>query len=180
MAYVELHYGPYLADGIVRHRIGRLRNLIEQLREKGNIIALCPSIHWDRLEIIIALRCVFRCRLSFLSQLNYKAFGDRHDPVLARAVQAVEDCVMQVGRVGPNIKVPGIYKETFNVPLHFGSGDIHFLTDMELIRVWNGDVEETSSGGGNSSDDSNNNVAELNKKFSNLGRKIQFGMDVIK
>lgn len=176
MAYIELHYGPYLANGIVRHRIGRLRNFIDYLREKGNIVALCPSIHWDRLEVIIALRCVFRCRLTFLSQLNFKVFGRHQDPVLERAIQAVEDCVTQVGRVGPNIKVPGIYKETFNIPLHFGSGDIHYESDLELIRVWNGDIEETSSGGGDSKDSNN---GSSNKKYSNYGRTIQFRLDVM-
>lgn len=175
MAYVELHYGPYLENGIVKHRTGRLQNLIECLKEKGNIIALCPSIHWDRLEVIIALRCVFRCRLTFLKQTNFKVFG-KNDPVLERAVQAVDDCVLQVGRVGPNIKVPGLYKETFNVPLHFGSGDIHFNEDFELTRVFNGDIEETSSAGGDSKD---SREGTSGKRYTGTGRTIHFGMSVL-
>ncbi|KAL0269112.1 UNVERIFIED_CONTAM: hypothetical protein PYX00_006947 [Menopon gallinae] len=124
MAYISLNYGPYSCNGTVKHRTSRLMNIVRYLQEKGNEVELRPTIHWDTLEIVISLRVAFKCRLTFLSQLDYRVFGMEHDPVFVRAIEAVEETLSRIGKTFPNIRVPGLYKEMFNIPLNFGAGAI--------------------------------------------------------
>ncbi|KAK6635781.1 hypothetical protein RUM44_001035 [Polyplax serrata] len=125
MAFIELHYGPYLESGIIKHRTNRLMNLVDYLQQKGHSVVLIPSIHFDTLEVVTALRVAFRCRITFLSQLNYNVFGKNHDPTFMKAIQAIDETLGRIGQVGPNIKVPGMYKGMFAISQDFGSGIIH-------------------------------------------------------
>lgn len=120
-----MHYGPYLEGGIIKHRTNRLVNLVRYLEKKGNTVELIPSIYYDTLEVVTGIRVAFRCRITFLSQLNYEVFGKSQDPIFMKAIEAIDETLGRIGHVGPNIKVPGVYKGMFNISQDFGSGIVH-------------------------------------------------------
>lgn len=145
MAFIEFHYGPYVEGGIIKHRKNRLINLANYLEKAGHSVDFCPSIHYDTLEVIIALRVAFRCRITFLSQLNYEVFGINHDPTLVKAIRGIEETLSRVGRPGINIKVPGMYKGMFSISQDFGSGVIHNNSPEILAELMDGEEEEERS-----------------------------------
>ena len=125
MAYIELHYGPYLESGIIKHRTNRIMNLYKYYQKRGNAVELVPTINYDCLEVVAGLRIVFQCKLTFLSQLNYEVFGAHHDPTFLKAIKVVDEFLSRVGHIGPNIKVPGIYKEMFDMFQNYESIIVH-------------------------------------------------------
>lgn len=145
MAYVSLNYGPYLCNGTVKHRTSRLMNIVRYLQERGNEVELRPTVYWDSLEVVISLKVAFKCRLTFLSQLDYRIFGLSHDPVLVKAIEAIEETISRVGKVFPTIRVPGLYKEMFNISLDFGTGTIGNIDPKLLAEGMQLQMNETSS-----------------------------------
>lgn len=87
MATITIKYGPYLAYGIIQHRIQRLRGLIRQLSRLGYAIELVEVHQINRLVVELLDRPIFVCDIRNLKfNIDYE-----DDPVCKRAVAAIEE-----------------------------------------------------------------------------------------
>ncbi|KAF2905350.1 hypothetical protein ILUMI_00826 [Ignelater luminosus] len=87
MPSVEIHYGPYWQNHIIRHKTQRLRSLIKCLTKMGYKIELIPSPHFERVTVVMKGREIFRCNITHL-QFNIEC---EKDIICERLVDAVKE-----------------------------------------------------------------------------------------
>ncbi|KAF2896951.1 hypothetical protein ILUMI_09222 [Ignelater luminosus] len=84
---IKLHYGPYIANGVIRHKTQRLHGVIQCLTKLGYAIEIVPSIHMDRLSVEMLGREIYRCNIKNL-QFNIEC---KDDVICKRLVETVQE-----------------------------------------------------------------------------------------
>lgn len=74
-SFVQLYMGPYEANGIIRHRIQRLKGLQDALSKSGYSTELVPTMHLNRFSMVFYDREIFRCNIRSF-QFNIPAEED--------------------------------------------------------------------------------------------------------
>ncbi|XP_017767966.1 PREDICTED: uncharacterized protein LOC108556391 [Nicrophorus vespilloides] len=75
-----LHYGPYESHGVIRHKIQRLKGLVEELTKEKYFVEMVASPHLNRLTVEMRGRTIFTCdirNLLFNLSLEMDVVGRR-------------------------------------------------------------------------------------------------------
>lgn len=85
--FVEMYMGPYESNGIIRHRIQRLRGLHDCLTERGYNVELITTVHLDRFTLKLCDREIFRCNIKCF-QFNLPC-GE--DPTCMKVIEVLKE-----------------------------------------------------------------------------------------
>lgn len=92
MPSVILRYGPYEANGVIKHRTQRLHGLMTRLTQKHYEVEIVPSIHINRLTIEMEGSIIYQCDIrNLLFNMDYE-----DDIVCQRVYTAINEAASRI------------------------------------------------------------------------------------
>ncbi|KAK9738080.1 Uncharacterized protein family UPF0728 [Popillia japonica] len=91
MPAIILHYGPYEAHGVIKHRTQRLHGLLTCLTAKQYEVEIVPSQYVNRLAIEMQGSIIFQCDIRNLL-FNMEC---EDDIICQRLIAAIEEAALK-------------------------------------------------------------------------------------
>lgn len=92
MPAVILHYGPYEAYGVIKHRTQRLHGLLTVLTTKDYEVEIIPCQHLNRLTVEMEGSIIFQCDIRHLL-FNMEC---EDDAVCQRVIAAIDEAANRI------------------------------------------------------------------------------------